>query len=130
MPKKNISSLSLAQLLSAYLPVIIWAGAIFLFSSQRSLHSFQLDTLDFIIKKTAHMGEYFLLFFLVHRALNMTHHKNYPANWLIALIVCIAYAASDEWHQSFVTGRTASLRDVGFDSLGVSIAFLRIYRYI
>ena len=98
-------------------------------SAQRTLQGFELDTLDFIFKKTAHMAEYFILYYLLHRALKFSHPKS-KFNWLIAFILCVLYALSDEWHQSFVSGRTASLRDVGYDTLGVSIAFLRIYRYI
>jgi VanZ family protein len=41
-----------------------------------------------------------------------------------AVIVGIAYAISDEWHQSFVPGRDASGWDVLFDSLGIYAASL------
>lgn len=129
MPKKKVSSNLVLNLLSAYLPVLFWAGLIFIMSAQGSLHGFELDTFDFVLKKSAHVVEYFILYYLLHRALSMTMpHQRF--NWLIAFILCVAYAISDEWHQSFVSGRTASLRDVGFDSIGVSLAFLRIYRYI
>ncbi len=129
MSKKTTPTLTWLTLLRAFGPVFVWAGLIFIMSSQRSLHGFELDTLDFILKKTAHIIEYAILFFLVHRGLRQTF-PHYRFNWLVAIIVCVTYALSDEWHQSFVTGRTASLRDVGFDTLGVSLAFLGIYRYI
>ena len=45
-----------------------------------------------------------------------------PANWqtaaLLALTVALAYGAIDEWHQSFVPGRDADIRDVGRDAVG------------
>ena len=130
MPTKPSSSISFLKILSAFSPVLIWAGVIFLLSSQRTLPGLQLNTLDFIAKKTAHIVEYCILFFLLHRALFLIfpQHKKYI--WLIAFVLCLLYAISDEWHQSFVNGRTASARDVGFDMLGVSLAFLGIYRYI
>jgi len=38
---------------------------------------------------------------------------------LVALLAA-AYAASDEWHQSFVVGRTASFSDVLLDCVGIA----------
>jgi VanZ family protein len=38
----------------------------------------------------------------------------------------LAFALSDEYHQSFVLGRTAKLMDVGFDSIGMFLAYLRL----
>ena len=40
----------------------------------------------------------------------------------VGFIFCVLYAATDEFHQSFVGGRGPSVRDVGIDSLGVLIA--------
>lgn len=39
------------------------------------------------------------------------------AAWL-ALAVAVSYASIDEWHQSFVVGRTSGIRDVGKDAIG------------
>jgi VanZ family protein len=43
--------------------------------------------------------------------------------WRIALTaaICVAFAFSDEWHQSFVGGRVMSLDDVGADALGIAL---------
>jgi len=41
-----------------------------------------------------------------------------PKNWVWAMI-CALYAVSDEWHQSFVPGRDATLGDVIADISGV-----------
>jgi VanZ family protein len=40
------------------------------------------------------------------------------------MAAAIAYAASDEWHQSFVPGRTATAEDVAIDGIGVALAAL------
>lgn len=133
MKKKS----NLKLYLSAYLPVLLWAGMIFVFSSQPVLPSFVQSTPDFIFKKSAHVFVYFVLFFLSQRALIITNRKNGELDHkkeikysYIAIIFCLIYALSDEYHQSFVSGRGASLRDVGFDMLGVALAFLGYYGYI
>ena len=55
-----------------------------------------VDALEMVVRKCAHMGEYAVLFWLWAHALSVSGAKH-PA--LTALIVCAAYAASDEFHQ-------------------------------
>ena len=43
---------------------------------------------------------------------------------LLAVMITVGYGFLDEWHQSFVPGRTASLTDVAFDSLGALIGVI------
>ncbi len=45
------------------------------------------------------------------------------AAWL-ALAVAVSYASIDEWHQSFVVGRTSDVRDVGMDTIGALFVIL------
>lgn len=45
------------------------------------------------------------------------------------MIIAAAYAGLDEYHQSFVPGRTAELKDVFIDSLGI-IAGVGVYRVL
>ena len=35
------------------------------------------------------------------------------------MLVCLVFAASDEWHQHFVPGRVPSLEDVLADGIGI-----------
>ena len=65
------------------------------------------------------MAEYAVLLLLYHRALRMEQAKR-PG--LCALILCAAYAATDEFHQGFVAGRGPGVIDVGIDTLGAGIA--------
>lgn len=46
---------------------------------------------------------------------------------ILALFMAIAYALSDEWHQSFVPGRSATLSDVMVDASGSLIGLLLIW---
>ncbi len=97
--------------LDLWLPVVLWAAVIFAFSSVPSLSS-GLGTWDTILRKGAHMTEYAVLAVLLVRALDRY-------GW--ALVAAIAYAASDEFHQTFVRGRHGSPVDVGIDTIGMLV---------
>lgn len=81
----------------------------------------QMDTLELIVRKCAHMGEYAVLFWLWAHALSVSGAKH-PAR--TALIVCALYASSDEFHQCFSDGRGPSPIDVMIDTVGAFIALL------
>ena len=68
--------------------------------------------LNYSIRKSAHVFEYFVLGVL---ALNVFDAFNVKRKVLFAIMLCILYASSDEFHQLF-TGRTASVTDVLLDS--------------
>src|SRR5919201_102331 len=76
------------------LPVVLWAAVIFALSSIPSLNS-GLGTWDTVLRKCAHATEYAILGVLLLRALGRE---------LPAVVIGIAYAASDEVHQHFVAG--------------------------
>jgi VanZ family protein len=71
------------------------------------------------LRKIGHGAEYFVLSVLVLRALqNDSGEKNGGRHGAITLAVVSLYALSDEWHQSFVPSREASMGDVMIDVLG------------
>lgn len=78
------------------------------------------------MKKSAHMFVYAVLYYLVVKAFGKVTYKTL----LLSFVICVVYAMSDEYHQSFVPGRTAKVTDIGFDSLGMSIAYLRIRGFV
>ena len=129
----------LTRYLFAFLPPVLWAALIFLLSSYSVLPSFELSTLDFIFKKSAHMFVYAVLYWLLFRgvriSLNLKKSSLAPNTintyllWL-PLILVFCYSLTDEIHQSFVPGRHGTLRDMGYDMLGVLIVWLRKYQYI
>lgn len=122
---------SLKQIIIAYAPPVLWATIIFLFSSQSVLPGFEQSAYDFFLKKMAHIFVYFILYLLVFRAVKLTTSKDKIHTLaLLPILICFLYATSDEIHQSFVPGRFATLRDIGFDMLGVSIGFLKKFDYI
>lgn len=97
------------------------------------IHYFEGSDLKFILyplgifyrypDKAVHMILYagfgFLLFYTVNNSSNPAF-KNHA--FLLVIIIGIIYGASDEFHQSFVPGRSASIWDLAADVLGVSIA--------
>jgi VanZ family protein len=99
----------LSPFLKVWGPVILWASVIFALSAIPALNS-GLGTWDTVLRKCAHLAEYTILGALLLRAIG---HE------LPALLLGIAYAASDELHQHFVTGRHASPVDVAIDAFGV-----------
>lgn len=121
---------NLRQYLSAYVPIVLWTGFIFVLSSQKTLPGPDLYAWDFVFKKTAHVFVYFVLFLLIHRAMHSLHIKNIIQASFVALFFSILYAFSDEFHQSFVPGRTSTIRDLLYDSLGISIAWLHLHNYV
>ncbi len=72
----------------------------------------------------AHFSEYALLAALWLWAL---HPSLGRSAWPLAAAISIAYAVSDEVHQSFVPGRFSDPLDVLVDSLGVATALTLIY---
>ncbi len=111
-----------------WLPVIFWLVIIFVFSSRSTPVVSEIDWRDFLFKKTVHFFEFGILFTLFFRALKNTTKIVRVA--LLALILTVLYAASDEYHQSFIHGRTATLRDVLIDSSGALIFWLAIWKYL
>lgn len=104
-------------------PVALWAGIIFILSSISVLPKTEIIWWDFLLKKSAHVFEYAVFFYLLVRAFtkqNYTHISR--KTWLTVFIIAVLYAISDEYHQSFVLGRTSKVTDVGFDTLGMLIS--------
>jgi VanZ family protein len=98
-------------MVARWLPVVVWAAVIFAFSSVPSL-STGLGTWDLVLRKIAHGLEYSVLAVLLLRA-----SRSYPAAFALA----VAYACTDEFHQTFVRGRHGAPLDVGFDALGAIV---------
>jgi VanZ family protein len=110
-----------------WLPVLLWMGVIFVASSQPELPFILNKTVDFITKKAGHVTEYGVLAFLLWRAISK--ERGWPAlpSFGGAFVLSLLYAVSDEFHQTFVPGRTGRLTDVGFDALGTLLALCLIW---
>ena len=91
------------------------------------------DTLELchhIIRKTAHFVEYAMLGFWVWRVVQFD-----PAfasfsprrKYVFAILLCMLYASTDEFHQSFVPTREAAVQDVMLDTCGSGFGVLVIW---
>ncbi|MCA9961789.1 MAG: VanZ family protein [Anaerolineales bacterium] len=96
-----------------WIPALLWMVAIFVLSNQPkgAIPSFGLW--DFLVKKGSHFLAYGLLAGLYWWALR-GGKRPFP----IAFLLTFLYAVSDEWHQSFIPGRNATVMDVMIDSVG------------
>jgi VanZ family protein len=106
--------------------VIAWMAVIYFFSAQP--HSGEvtrqyLGGFNVPVRKAAHMTEYAILFFLTRWATFGTTDSINLRAWIPALL-SVGYACTDEFHQSFVPGRSAEFTDVLVDSTGVMISWL------
>ena len=99
-----------------------WCALIFFFSAQPHLTIVDRDTLDFVLRKLAHMSEFGVLLLLASMTFRQEGASARRAAWL-ALAATVAYAGLDEWHQTFVAGRNGNIVDVLIDSSGALIAF-------
>ena len=81
------------------------------------------EKVSFIVRKCAHVSEFFILGILV---INLVSKYNVKHIYFISFIICVLYASSDEFHQLFVPGRSGQVTDVLIDLIGVVLG-LSIY---
>ncbi|OGK52643.1 hypothetical protein A3D00_01510 [Candidatus Woesebacteria bacterium RIFCSPHIGHO2_02_FULL_38_9] len=112
-------------------PILIWMSVIFYFSSKESVQVANSYVLNFIFFKFLHLTEYAILYFLVFRAFFYFSQKNLSLKqmMLLAIIITLLYAVSDEIHQLFVPTREGKIRDVLIDSLGILLSFVYTKKY-
>lgn len=85
------------------------------------------------MRKVIHATVYFVLTFFIMILINIIlDHKKYFLGVTIALILCIIFAGTDEYHQTFVAGRTGQLLDVIIDTTGgiIGILFYSTYQIV
>lgn len=138
--------------ISSFVLLIFWCVLIFLFSAQNAKKSSDTssgivikivetlypkfenfstekqesitNTLTFVVRKTAHFSEYFVLGVLAFTVVvTFARYKLFVRN-LCAVLFCALYSISDEIHQYFVPGRACRLFDMFVDVSGSFIAVM------
>ena len=104
-------------------PLLHW-----LFPQMSQAH---VEYLHHLVRKTGHLTEYALLALLLWRAIRQPVRRD-PRPWRrdeagLSLAIVFLYAASDEFHQIFVNGRTALVSDVLVDASGGFIGLLLLW---
>jgi VanZ family protein len=119
--------------LLAWSAVALWVIVIFLFSNQPysgAVTEAYLGDANVPVRKLAHMFEYAVLFLLTRYAVSAT---DFSTGWestrlcVAAYMFCLGNAFFDEWHQSMVPGRSATLSDTTVDMCGAMIAWIVVY---
>lgn len=115
------------RLLLRWLPALLWMGLIFLLSSQPDLPHWTTAPLEAARNALAHLGEYAVLAVLLLRAGEAI--PSHSRSWLFPVLLTLLYAVSDELHQQFVPGRTASSMDLALDVAGAGVGSFLFWRF-
>lgn len=117
------SPLSAARIASLLLPPLIVMAVIFMLSAQPGLSSH--TPYDFVLRKLAHITEYAVLTLCWWRAVRgLGVARDERTAIVVAVLLTLGYAISDEFHQTFVKDRHGTPVDVLIDSIGIAIAAL------
>lgn len=130
------------QALWRFAPPVLWMAVILSFSSSLFaaaqtghlvmpvLHSLlpgadpaTLALVHHYLRKAMHLAVFGVMVLLWHRALDGAV-RGRPARLAASLVLALACAGADELHQAFVSGRTGTVRDVGWDGLGATLALV------
>jgi VanZ family protein len=133
------------RFLKYWLLLLIWLGVIFIGSTdllsaeqtsrfiapillwlKPDMPSDTVWTVLITMRKCAHVCEYAILALLLWRALRGGSAIRGKMSILFgaALLGCAVFAASDEFHQSFIKSRTPAVRDVLLDIAGALLGLL------
>lgn len=77
------------------------------------------------LRKVMHASVYFVLAFFLIIVINMLFKNNrYVISLIITILLCFIFAMTDEYHQTFVDGRTGQFKDVLIDTTGAIVGTL------
>ena len=122
--------MSIHKFIRYWLPPILWMLVIFLMSSRSRVSVTQGFLTDYIIFKSLHIIEYALLNVLLFRAFYFENH-NISTSLKWSILFSIAYAFSDEFHQTGIPTRNGTTVDVFIDSIGiVGVSLIIKYKFL
>lgn len=103
-----------------WLPAVLYASLIFYISSIPSskIPPFVIDM------SIIHIPEYFILSYLIFRALSKEKITGWHA-FALAILISTLYGITDEAHQVFVPGRYFSIFDMIFNFIGSSLILFK-----
>jgi hypothetical protein len=98
--------------IARFAPPLALMALIWFLSAQPDLRSGLDSDWDLVLRKLAHMAVFGALLLGWWRAIGPR----------AAVAITLAYAALDEWHQTWVEGRNGAFHDWAIDALGAGIA--------
>nr|WP_072831322.1 VanZ family protein [Clostridium collagenovorans] len=124
--------------------VVLWMSIIFKFSNDNASASNEKSStvimiLNFLgidlnstlgefsqlfIRKAAHITEYFILCFFIYEALKIDFSDKLL--YILSILFTFFYAATDEFHQLFVVGRSGQIKDIFIDTTGAIIFLILV----
>ena len=146
------------KIILASIPLILWMSLIFFFSDQNSSNSGNISesgikkvitiiinikdqaeteskvdamilVLNPSVRKVGHAIEYFVLgLLMINLFIKLPIH--FKKAILYSIILTMFYAASDEFHQLFISGRSGELKDILLDSMSGTLgimAYVKLY---
>ena len=111
----STASFSAANTSRILRPLLLWLSP--------GISEAAIAEVHFLVRKAAHFTEYAVLALLAARAFGTSPRRGLSGRWWLvsfALVACVAL--SDEYHQSFVPSRTASVYDSLLDTAGGAAA--------
>jgi len=134
--------LNFREIIKAWLPVFLWMALMFFGSTDlmSAEHTSRILTpllrwwnpdislagiaqAHLLVRKAAHLTEYAILALLLCRALR-GGVEEFWQRVALTLAPAMIFAVADEFHQSFVASRTASLGDVLLDCSGALLGLM------
>ena len=101
----------------------------------REINAYAMS-IHILIRKIAHVTEYFILSFCVFLPLRVWFYKSdapdprkvlIKKNLIPTFLICLCYASADELFQSFVPGRHGTPVDVLIDSIGITLGCIILF---
>ena len=112
----------------AWLPALAWAGLIYFVSAQPKEAFVRLGLTGTLLPIAGHLITYAVLMVLLIIALRVGGRLPAQQSCVVAFLLVALYGLTDEYHQSFVPGRTATMWDWLVDLFGAGLAWLAIAR--
>lgn len=78
-----------------------------------------VDKIHFYVRKAGHITEYFILAITITLPLYVVFGLRHAILFIVSGIICVLLACGDEYHQTFISGRTGTPKDVLIDSIGI-----------
>ncbi len=78
-----------------------------------------VEKIHYYVRKAGHVTEYFILAITIALPLYVVFGLRHVFLFIISAFLCILLACGDEYHQTFVSGRTGTPKDVLIDSIGI-----------